>query len=146
VEGVTRALILVVTLISLVADSFACGQTERPASMLGARSVNLCITNDGKPQRGSKFELHKAITFDREEARTTGAYERQSLGSATADSLGMLSFGEVKPGRYWIVTGESLSYSIAVEVTTPNANAPSQRLWLDYFADGCLDVVVENPN
>jgi len=94
-----------------------------------------------------KFELHKAITFDRNEARTVGAYDKKSLGSAITDSLGMLSIGEVNPGRCWSVTGESLSDSIAVEVTRPAADAPQKRLWLKYYHDdGGLDVAVESLN
>jgi hypothetical protein len=34
------------------------------------------VTNNNKPQTGLKFELHKAITFDLEEARKTGAFEK----------------------------------------------------------------------
>jgi len=90
------------------------------------------------------LELHKAITFDIEDARRIGAYERKSLKSATTDSQGLLSFGEVRPGRYWIVPeGGTLGSSIAVEVVSPGAVA-AKRVWLNYYADGCLDVVVES--
>jgi hypothetical protein len=102
------------------------------------------VTDNGKAKRGWKFELHKANTFDRNEALTIGAYDKKSLGSAMTDSLGMLSFGEVKPGTYWIVAGHSLSDSVAVQIAAPRRAAAGKRLWLDYDAKGCFEVVVEN--
>jgi hypothetical protein len=144
VEELRKTLLCFLTPICFATMAFACWQIERPPVVLGTQSLNLRVTDNGKAPKGWKFELHKAITFDRNEARRAGAYEKKSVGSATTDSLGMLSFGEVKPGRYWIVAGESLSDSIAVEVTTPAPTAPKKRLWLNYYDDSCLDVAAEN--
>jgi hypothetical protein len=101
------------------------------------------VTNNDKAERGMRFELHKAITFDVEEARKTGAFEKRILKSATSDSLGLLSFGEVIPGKYWIFSGR-LSDSVAVEVVTPTSLTVNKRIWLHYFADGCFAAVAEN--
>jgi hypothetical protein len=56
----------------------------------------------------------------------------------------MFSFGEVNPGRYWIVSGSTLSDSIAIKVVASDIGAPHQRLRLRYSADGCRDVLVED--
>jgi hypothetical protein len=140
------ALLCILISICFATVTFARWQIEQPSAVLGTHSWNLRVTDNDKAPRGMKFELHKAITFDRNEARTVGAYDKKSLGSQITDALGMLSFGEVKPGRYGSVTGESLSDSIAVEVTRPAADAPKKRLWLKYYDDGCLDVAVESLN
>jgi len=130
--------------ICLATAAFACWQTERPPAVLVARSLNLRVTDNGKARKGWKFDLHKADTLDRNEALRIGAYGKKSLASAMTDSLGMLSFGEVKPGSYWIVAGHSLSDSVAVQVAAPGGAAAGKRLWLDYDAEGCFEVVVEN--
>jgi hypothetical protein len=126
-----------------VTPAFACWQTEPPAVSLSAKFLNLRVTNNDKPQKGLRFELHKAITFDLEEARKTGAFEKQILKSATTDSLGLLSFGEVMPGKYWVFSGR-LSDSVAVVVLTPAPLSGSKRIWLHHFADGCFAAVAEN--
>jgi hypothetical protein len=90
-----------------------------------------------------KFELHRAITFDVEEAKKTGAFEKQILKSVITDSLGLLSFGEVKPGKYWIFSG-LLSDSVAVVVLAPTPASVKKRIWPYYFGDGCFAAVAEN--
>jgi hypothetical protein len=139
-----KGLLIVCAMVACaVTTGFACWQTETPKTVLPTKSLNLRVTHNDKAEKDMKFELHKAITFDIEEARQLGAYDRKSLKSATTDSQGLLSFGEVKPARYWIVPkGGTLGSSIAVEVISPRAVA-AKRVWLNYFADGCLDVVVE---
>jgi hypothetical protein len=101
------------------------------------------VTNNEKPQRGLRFELHKAITFDVEEARKTGAFQKQILKSAITDLLGLLSFGEVMPGKYWIFSG-SLSDSVAVEVVASTPRSVNKRIWYYHFADGCFAAIAEN--
>ncbi len=137
-------LIACAAIVCSVTTAFACWQTDRPPALVTSNSLNLRVTDNDKAKKGAKFELHRATTFDREEARRTGAFEKAILKSVTTDSQGQLSFGEVKPGRYWIVPeGGSLSYSIAVEVTAAN-NRDAKRIWLRYYDDGCLDITVEN--
>jgi hypothetical protein len=101
------------------------------------------VTDNDKAQSGLKFELHKAITFDVEEARKTGAFEKKILKSALSDSLGLLSFGEVKPGKYWIFSGRRPD-SVAVEVVAASRFSVNKRIWYYHFADGCFAAVVEN--
>ena len=126
--------------------AFACWQVEQPPIVVRTVSLVARVTENDAPRRRLTFSLHKAITFDDREARKQGAYEKQILKSATTDSAGVFSFGEVKPGHYWIVplAAAALSDSIAVEVVGPDAKAPHQRLWVKYFADGCRDVLPEN--
>jgi len=127
-----------------VTAAFACWQMGGPpVVLLAAKSLNMRVTNNDKAQRGLRFELHKAITFDVEEARKTGAFEKQTLKSATTDSLGLLSFGEVMPGKYWIFAGR-LSDSVAVEVVAPTLLSVNKRIWYYHFADGCFAAVAEN--
>jgi hypothetical protein len=121
--------------------AFACRETGGPpVVLLAAQSLNMRVTNNEKAQRGLRFELHKAITFDAEEARKTGAFEKQILKSATTDALGLLSFGEVKPGKYWIFSGR-LSDSVAVEVLAPTPFSVIKRIWWHHFGDGCFAAV-----
>ena len=124
--------------------AFACWQTGGPPVVsLAVQSLNIRVTNNDRPQKGLRFELHKAITFNVEEARKTGAFEKQILKSATTDSLGLLSFGEVKPGKYWIFSGR-LSDSVAVEVVAPTRFSVNKRIWYYHFGDGCFAAVAEN--
>jgi len=127
-----------------VSTAFACWQTGGPPILsLASQSLNMRVTNNDKAERGMRFELHKAITFDVEEARKTGAFEKRILKSATTDSLGLLSFGEVKPGKYWVFSGR-LSDSVAVEVVAPTPVSANKRIWYYHFADGCFAAVAEN--
>jgi hypothetical protein len=127
-----------------VTTAFACWQTEIPKALIPTNSLNVRVTNNGKAQESAKFELHKAITFDLEAARQTTAFERKSVKSAITDSKGLLSFGEIKQGRYWMVPdGATVFGSVRVEVLSPGAGA-AKRIWLNYSTDGCLEVSVEN--
>jgi len=145
---VTKAFICFAILLCLVTASFACFQTEQPPVAVRTISLNGRVTFDddwGGPKQGKMtFTLHRAITFDRSEARKRGAYAKPTLKSASSDSDGLFSFGEVDPGRYWIVLGSTLSDSIPVEVASPGTGIPHQRLRVRYSADGCRDVMVED--
>ncbi len=67
-----------------VTAAFACWQMGGPpVVLLAVQSLNMRVTDNDKAQKGLRFELHKAITFDVEEARKTGAFEKQILKSAT---------------------------------------------------------------
>jgi hypothetical protein len=66
-------------------------------------------------------------------------YEKKVLKSAVTDSHGLASFGEVMPGMYWIVGGAG---DVALSVAAPTKNEP-KRVWVDEFADGCINTVVE---
>jgi hypothetical protein len=118
-----------------VATAFACWQTGGPPVVsLAAKSLNIRVTNNDKVEKGLRFELHKAITCDVEEARKTGAFEKQKLKSATTDSLGLLSFGVVMPGKYWIFSG-SLADSVMVEVVDPTPLSVNKRIWSSFSWD-----------
>jgi hypothetical protein len=124
--------------------AFACWQTGGPPVVsLAAQSLNMRVTNNDEAQNGLRFELHKAITFDVEEARKTRAFEKRTLKSATTNSLGLLSFGEVMPGKYWIFSGR-LSDSVGVEVVAPTPLSVNKPIWYYHFADGCFAAVAEN--
>ena len=127
-----------------VTAAFACWQMGGPpVVLLATKSLNMRVTNNDKAQKGLRFELHKAITFHVEEAQKTGAFEKRILKSATTDSLGLLSFGEVMPGKYWIFSGR-LSDSVGVEIVAPTPHTVNRRLWYCHFADGCFAAVTEN--
>ena len=129
--------------------AFGCWQTEQVPVLLHATSLNALVIDHDKPKKGAKFELRQAITFDREEAKLTGAYNQNSLRAATTDSLGVFSFGEVRQGRYWIVPAgaRSLHDPIAVEVKSPdNKKGARERLKINYFADGCRDLTIDKGN
>lgn len=127
-------------------QAFGCWPTDHPPVVLKTNSLNVRVTDNEAPRGQMTFELHQAITFARSEARRQGAYEKKIMKSVVTDSAGMLSFGEVKPGRYWVVLrgGGSLSDSVAVEIVAPNADISHQRLWVKYYGDGCRDDVAEN--
>jgi hypothetical protein len=144
VEGLKRFFVGVLLFGWSVTTAFACWQTGGPPVVsLSAKSLNMRVTDNEKPVKGMRFELHKAITFDVEEEQKTGVFEKQILKTATTDSLGLLSFGEVMPGRYWIFSG-SLSDSVAVEVVSPTFRTVKKRIWYYHFADGCFSAVAEN--
>ena len=138
---VTGALLLAISV-----PVFGCWQTEQPPVLISAKSLNARITNNDEPLRTIKLELHRAITFNRQEAQSKGAYDTRILKSATSDSNGMLSFGEVAPGKYWLVPSgsRSLGESAPVEVIVADFRKPGRRLWVKYHADGCRDVAVED--
>ena len=142
---------LVASAISLCFVPAVFGLWALPAGpvILRARSLNVRVTWDGKPQSGLRFELHRSITFDWEEARRTRAFEIESLKSALTDSSGLLSFGEVKPGRYWIVPrGGSIGDSVPVEVREPSVKGPLYRVLVEHNSEGDLfaDLEVVNMN
>jgi hypothetical protein len=143
---VRRPLICSAILLWFVTAAFGWWIGERKPVTLAAHSLNLRVTTDGQERRELQFELHKVITFDQQEMRTKGAFEKACLKSAVTDSLGLLSFGEVKLGRYWIVPrgSSSIDDSVAVEVTGRYEGDRPRRLWLAYNAEGDLAVVVEN--
>jgi len=145
---VKKALTCSAILLCTVTVAFACWQTEQSPITFRATSLNGRVTFDddwgGSKQGKMTFALHRAITFNRSEARKRGAYEKPALKSASTNSDGLFSFGEVGAGRYWIVLGSTLSDAIAVEVVAPGTVIPPQRLRVRYFADGCRDVLVED--
>jgi len=141
---VRRFLAAVLVLGWSVTAAFACWQVGGPpVVLLAAKSLNMRVTNNDKAQKGLRFELHRAITFDVENTRKTGAFEKRILKSASTDSLGLLSFGEVKPGKYWVFSGW-LADSVAVEVVDPTPVSVNKRIWYYHFADGCFAAVAEN--
>ena len=132
---------LVASAISLlfVVAAFGLWATPPRPVVLQGRSLNIRVTRDGKPQTGAIFGLHKAITFDWDEARKTRAFEKGSLKSAVTDSLGLLSFGEVKPGKYWIVpSGGSVGDSVPVEMREPSGKGPLYRVVVEHNGEGDL--------
>ena len=133
-------MMLCVVLVCAVTVAFACFQAELPTAVLSARSLNLRATNNDKAEEGRTFQLHKAITLDSHEARYKGYYEQKVLKSVITDSGGLASFGEVDPGIYWIVAGAD---RFGVKVVVRNGDN-AKRLWVKNFADGCLDVALEN--
>jgi hypothetical protein len=147
VEGVKKALVASVISLLFVTAAFGLWALPPRPVILRTHSLNVRVTWDGKPQSGSRFELHKSITFDWEEARRTRAFEIESLKSASTDSRGLLSFGEVKPGRYWIVPrGGSVSDSVPVEVREPSAEGPLYRVLVSHNSEGDLFAGLEVVN
>jgi len=96
------------------------------------------VTYNDKVQRGRTFQLRKAITLSPEPASRQARYEKKVLKSAITDSLGLASFGEVEPGIYWITGGAN---DIAVTIVPPTGSA--ERVWVNEFADGCINAEVE---
>ncbi len=142
-----RIIALALVCVFMPSYSYACWQVGQAGAIIQTTSLNGRVTDNEKPREGMRFDLHRAITFDRVEAQKTGAWEQPTLKTVTADSSGLFSFGEVPPGRYWIVSGKgNLSESFAVEVWTPKVRDAYQRLWVRYWADGCQDLLVEDAN
>ena len=108
-----------------------------------AETLNGRATDHDRPYGGLRFELHRAITFNREEAGKTGLWDPKIVKFATANSGGLFTFGEIPPGRYWIVVARG-SMNFAVEVVKSYGKSPSKRLWYNYWADGCELLAVED--
>jgi hypothetical protein len=106
-------------------------------------SLNGRATVDDKPATGIRFELHRAITFNREERWQTGLWDSRIIKFATTDASGLFTFGEILPGRYWLLVAKG-SMNFAVEIVNSYGKAPYKRLWYKYYADGCEDLLVEN--
>ena len=142
-----RALVASAISLCFVTAAFGLWATPPRPVIFRGRSLNVRVAWDGKPQSGSRFELHKSITFDWEGARITGAFEKESLKSAMTDSRGLLSFGEVKPGQYWIVPrGGSVSDSVPVEVREPSAKGALYRVLVEHNGEGDLLAGLEAVN
>ena len=122
-------------LLMISSPGFACWQNEQPTVLISTNLLSARITNNDRPLRRMKIQLHTATTFSREEARSMGAYEKRILRSATSDAKGVLSFGQVSPGKYWLVPvgSRSLSESIAVEVIAAESRETEQRLWVKFL-------------
>jgi hypothetical protein len=108
-----------------------------------AKSLNGHAVVDEKPGRGIRFELHKAITFNREEGKRRGLWEPQILRTATSDASGLFTFGEVSPGRYWLVQSKG-PMDFRIEVGDSYGRPPYKRLLYSYFGDGCEGLNVED--
>ncbi len=155
------AILATLCLVSLRAD--ACWQMDQNPIVIKAMSLNGRAIDHDRPYSGLRFELHRAITFDREERWKTGIWNPEIFKStsldreegpkrlwkpeilkvATADSSGLFSFGEVPPGRYWVVLGRG-SMNFAVELVDSNGKPPYKRLFYNSFADGCEELKVED--
>jgi len=98
---------------------------------------------DDKPEKGIRFELHRARTFNRVEGWKTGLWEPKTIKSATTDSSGLFAFGEIPPGRYWLLVSRGWM-NFPVEVVNSYGRPPNKRLWYKYFADGCEELLVED--
>jgi hypothetical protein len=126
-------------LIGLAVPAFACWQTDWPRVVLATQSVNLRLTANDKAQEARVFRLHKAITLNPKQKPPEQFYEKKVLKSAATDSRGLASFGEVVPGTYWIVGGAN---EIALTVVPPTSGG-ARRVWVNEFADGCIEAEVE---
>jgi hypothetical protein len=107
--------------------------------MSATQSVNLRLTVNDKAQGGRVFQLHKAITLDPKQKPPEQFYEKKILKSVITDSRGLASFGEVIPGTYWIVGGAN---EIALTVVPPTSSS-AKRIWVNEFADGCINAELE---
>jgi len=85
------------------------------------------------------FWLHKAVTLNPKQKPPEQFYEKKALKSASTDSRGLASFGEVVPGTYWIVGGAN---EIAFTVVPPTS-VGAKRVWVNEFGDGCINAELE---
>jgi hypothetical protein len=138
VEGVKR-LALSIAVLNCLAGAFACWQTDWPRVVLATQSVNLRLTYNDKAQEGRVFRLHKAITLNPKQKPPEQFHEKKVLKSAITDSRGLASFGEVVPGTYWVVGGAN---EIALTVVPPTSSG-AKRVWVNEFADGCINAELE---
>jgi hypothetical protein len=143
VASLLRFLAALMSYCLMSAPLYACYQIGQPPVVIEAVSLNGRATDHDRPYGGLRFELHRAITFNREEAQKTGLWEPKILKFATADSGGLFSFGDVPPGRYWVVVGRG-SMNFAVEVVDSSGKPPFKRLWYNVFADSCEELKVED--
>jgi hypothetical protein len=135
-----RAILSLLALACLGGSAFGCFQIDYPRAELPTQSLNLRVTYNDKVRGGRTFQLHKAITPH--PARGQARYAKKVLKSATTDSQGLASFGEVAPGIYWIKGGAN---DIAVTIIPPT-NTPAKRIWVNEYADGCINAAVESAN
>ena len=134
-----RLALFIAVLNCLGVSAFACWQTERPRVVLATQSVNLRLTYNDKAQEGRVFGLHRARTPMPEEKPSEQVYEKEVLKSSVTDSNGLASFGRVVPGRYWIVGGAD---EIGITVVPPTSSE-AKRVWVNEFADGCINAELE---
>jgi hypothetical protein len=126
----------------LARNADACFQFAPTPIVIKASSLNGRATKDDKPWKSLGVSLYRAITFNRVEARKTGAWEKPAIKSIETGSDGLFSFGEVPPGRYWVVP-QTGSVGFPVEVQSLDSTA-YKRLWYNFFADGCETLAIEN--
>jgi len=138
VEAVRSAILSLLALTCLGGSAFGCWQTDCPRLKLPTQSVNLRVTYNDKVQGGRAFQLYKAVTLY--PAPGQGRYEKKVLKSAITDSNGLASFGDVAAGIYWITGGAN---DIAITAVFPT-NGKSKRVWVNEFADGCINAEVES--
>jgi len=136
---VKRLALSIAVLISLAISAFACWQTDWPRVVLSSQSVNLRVTYNNKALEGRVLSLHKAITLNPKQEPREQFYEKKVLKSALTDSRGLASFGEVVPGTYWIVGGAN---EIALTVVPPTSSG-AKRIWVNEFADGCINAELD---
>jgi len=120
--------------------AFACYQVAPEPIFIDADSLNGRAVREGKPIEGVRFKLHRAITFTRGAGKM---WESPAIKTTITTSEGLFTFGEVAPGRYWVVSSYAHS-TFPVEIRSPGADRKYKRLFYNNFADGCETLSVEN--
>ena len=125
--------------------AYGCWQMEVSDDpvVIKVKSLNGHAMVDEKPGQGIRFELHKAITFKRKEGKRRGLWEQQVLRTATSDASGLFTFGEIPPGRYWLVQSKG-PMDFRIEIVESYGSPPYSRLLYRYFADGCEGLKTED--
>jgi|SRR4051794_26018400 hypothetical protein len=131
---------------------FACWQIGTGYSQVRTDHLIFGYANHSKPVRGAHFELHKAIWAD-------GAADDQSnvpqgparlprwqkavLHTGATNAMGNVDLGEVTPGKYYVVSLRNAKplHGFPIEVLPRAQSQQSQTMWLNYFADGCSELL-----
>jgi hypothetical protein len=123
-------------------DSNACYQAAPVPIHINANSLNGRATRDDNPSKSVHLKLYRAITFNRAEGKKL--WESPPVKTAITASDGSFSFGEVEPGRYWLIVEGGVLGGFPVEVKALGPEQSYKRLWYNYFADGCESLSVED--
>jgi hypothetical protein len=135
---------------------FACWQIGTGYSQVRTDHLVFAYANHGKPVIGAHFELHNANWADGapdDQSRVPQGpsrlprWQASVLQRGVTNAHGILDLGEVSPGKYYVVgahvtNGKSKPWQgFAIEVSPRVPAQKSQTLWLNYYADGCTELL-----
>jgi hypothetical protein len=71
-------------------------------------------------------------------------WESPAIKTTATASDGLFTFGEVRPGRYWLIIEGGMLGGFPIEVKSSGPDRAYWRLWYNYFAGRCETLSVEN--
>jgi hypothetical protein len=123
--------------------ALACVQLYLGPTWIKGSRLTGRVTYQGKPLPRSRLELHRAINFTKEEVQRNGVgYEPPVLKTTVTDIQGRFSFGQMPPGKYWIVMKSPSHESFGVGLVSPGQKGEEQ-LRIEAWADWCTKTTAE---